>query len=495
MIASPVRHLSLLGSPLSAQRLMDSARQAQSLWMDSSIGRRLRVVREFRRLLPERFEEVVGSIAIAERRSPAETLSGEVLPLAAACRFLERRAARVLRSRRLTTGRPRWLGGSSIEIERAPMGLVLIIGAGNYPVFLTGVQVLQALVAGNAVLLKPAPGGEQAARVLAELLLAAGLPEGLLVLLDGAPEAARQAIAHGVDKVVLTGSSATGREVLRQLSERLTPAAMELSGCDAVFVHPSADPAQVAAALAFGITFNSGATCIAPRRVFVTHPHVRPLESCLRDRLAGTSALRVDSRRAERLQQLVEAAVAAGARLVTGTLPFDGGLEPLVLAGVTPEMELARADLMAPVLSLIEVETMDEALRFDARCPYALGATVFGSRREADHLARRVQAGVVVVNDMIAPTADPRIPFGGRAESGFGLTRGPEGLLELTQPRVLISRGGSWRPHFEPLEPGDEAIFAGLLRARHGRSRRDRFSGWIEMSRALRRRARRSQGK
>ncbi len=101
----------------------------------------------------------------------------------------------------------------------------------------------------------------------------------------------------------------------------------------------------------------------------------------------------------------------------------------------------------------------------------------------------------MVVNDMIAPTADPRIPFGGRSESGFGVTRGPEGLLELTRPRVLISRAGSWRPHFEPLEPGDDQIFAGLLRGRHGRSWRDRSAGWIETIRALRRRARRPQGK
>jgi acyl-CoA reductase-like NAD-dependent aldehyde dehydrogenase len=219
-----------------------------------------------------------------------------------------------------------------------------------------------------------------------------------------------EATAAGVDKVFLTGSEETGRAVLATLAPHGIPAVMELSGHDAVFVCDGADLGLVARCVAYGVTFNGGATCIAPRRVFVTRAMAAELEPRLAKALG------------------------------------EG----------------------APAVSIIAVETIDEALALSNQCPYRLGASVFGPPNVAAAVAARVDAGCVVVNDMIAPTADPRLPFGGRGRSGFGLTRGAEGLLEMTRVKAVATRIGSFRPHLEPPHAGDEALFAAYLSAAHG---------------------------
>jgi delta 1-pyrroline-5-carboxylate dehydrogenase len=135
------------------------------------------------------------------------------------------------------------------------------------------------------------------------------------------------------------------------------------------------------------------------------------------------------------------------------------------------------ADPAASVAALVPVADEEEALQRIARSPYRLGVAVFGSPARARALARRVDAGVVVVNDMIVPTADPRVPFGGRGKSGFGVTRGAEGLLEMTTTRTVIVRAGKFRPHFEAVGERDAPLFAALVQALHGSSLGRRWRG------------------
>jgi acyl-CoA reductase-like NAD-dependent aldehyde dehydrogenase len=189
----------------------------------------------------------------ALNRTVADTLGAEVLPVMEACRFLERSAGRILAPKRLgVKRRPIWLAGLDSRVERAPWGVVLLIGAGNYPLLLAGVQAIQALVAGQCGALEAGAGNEAP-------VLRFGTADGVRTesgIADGArlPAWKRrlEAMDAGVDHVVLTGSAETGKAVLRRLAETLTPATMELSGCDAVFVLPGAELAHTVRALAFG---------------------------------------------------------------------------------------------------------------------------------------------------------------------------------------------------------------------------------------------------
>jgi len=183
---------------------------------------------------------------------------------------------------------------------------------------------LQAIVAGNAVAIKPAPGAEQVTEQLVDLFVKSGVPEELIVLLDSSVESAQKAMETGVDKVILTGSSRSGRAILKQLADTLTPATLELSGCDAVYVLPGADLHRVCDVLMFGMRLNGGATCMAPRRVFIPKKYSEVFHRLLSQRLTSEfqRAWRTKVPRAthQRLWDGIESAIRSGARIFESDL-------------------------------------------------------------------------------------------------------------------------------------------------------------------------------
>ncbi|MFN3407667.1 MAG: aldehyde dehydrogenase family protein [Limisphaerales bacterium] len=455
----------------SVDSLVATARQAallaQTGWAATPVRDRVAILRRARRLIASHAEQLAEASAAARRRPVLESLTAEVIPLAEACRFLERNAERLLAPGRLgRRGRPLWLNGTVTEIHREPLGVVLIIAPSNYPLFLPGVQLLQALAAGNAVLLKPGANGTAAAQTLVNLLHHAGLDHRLAQVLPESPRAAQSAIAAGVAKVFLTGSATTGAAVYAELAPRLIPATMELSGCDAVLVRADADLDLTARALRFGLELNNGATCIAPRRVFVH----RAVASQLEGRLAALPGAAAPLELALHVRRHIDDALAQGAHLIQGRLLSDQAcLPPLVIAGASTSMRLLHEDIFAPVMSLVTAEDDHEAVAMANDCPYALGATIFSAdETAARELAARLNAGLVIINDLIVPSADPRVPFGGRGRSGFGVTRGADGLLEMTAPKVVTVRRSRFLPHLDAPGANDAELFRQFLVLQHG---------------------------
>jgi acyl-CoA reductase-like NAD-dependent aldehyde dehydrogenase len=409
-------------------------REVQALWADEPIEARMAFVRRIRHGLAASAKELAALAAKNEPISLAEKLASEVLPLADACRWLERRAPRVLRSRSWNRKlRPLWLGGSSFEVQRQAYGLILVIGPGNYPLFIPAVQALHAIAAGNAVLLKPAPGTREVALAFSRLAVAAGLDQRLLTILPEESASVATAVAAGVDKVVFTGSSRNGRDVLTILTDSPTPSVMELSGHDAAIVMADANLDLVVDALRFGTRWNGGETCIAPRHILV-----------------NSSIAHILSERLER-----------------------EGLESLPL-------------------SIFEDE--NDATEMMALARFGLGASVFSRDvAAAARFARRLQTGFVLINDMIVPTADPRFPFGGQRASGFGVTRGEEGLLEMTRPHVVAVRRGARRRHFDEIIPNDTNLFLAYIGAAHGSRFSQRGQALARFAHALLTRRKRGQ--
>jgi len=446
-------------------------RRAQAAWAATPVKERLRLARKLRALLAETSLSITRGLGRSATED-AEILAAQILPLADACRFLEKETVKLLRPRELGSRlQPFWLRGTGVQIRREPCGVVLVIAPSNYPLLLPGVVVLQALLAGNAVLLKPGPGGMGAAAMLSDILVSAGLPDGLLTLLPPEEGSVQAALDAGVDKVVFTGGARTGRTLLHEFAEHLVPAVMELSGSDAMFVRHDADVPLAAEALLFGLRLNQGATCIAPRRVFVHRSRAAELERRIVELVTRRGHRRLgSSKSSSHITHLVIAATASGARVLAGEVNQQtGGISaPVIVTNATPSMRLLREDHFGPAAAIVAVRDDEEALRCNDECPYALGATIFSaSETEARALAARINAGVVVINDIIVPTADPRVPFGGRKASGFGVTRGAEGLLELTVPKVVMTRRNRWRPHLEPPADVDREIFTQYLKVAH----------------------------
>lgn len=427
-----------------------------------------------------------------QRTDPVDTVAAEVLPLCDALQWLGKAGPRVLASRKAgARGRPLWLWGVRSRVDRVAHGVVLIIGTWNYPMLLGGIQAAQALAAGNGVLWKPAPGSEPVCRALATALHSAGVPEAALQVLDSDVSAATEAIDAGVDLVVLTGSAGTGRKVLAQTAQRLTPTILELSGCDAAVVLAGADLDLAVNALRFGLTINSGATCIGPRRLIVEQPIAAEMLSRLRQACQSCGDFVVHPAAREAVAAMIQQTLDRGAQPQVGRVDLerlrgDGRMTPLVLGEIQPDWPIASADLFAPIATWQQAADPADAVDRVNASHYGLAATVFAERARAAPVAGQLRVGNVTINDMIIPTADPRLPFGGCGESGFGTTRGPEGLLQMTRPRVESWRTNRWLPHLQPTDEGTLPTLQGLLQLRHSGHIAGKRSGLRQILRGAR---------
>jgi acyl-CoA reductase-like NAD-dependent aldehyde dehydrogenase len=433
-------------------------------------------------------DELTAAVEKNVGRPKVEVLGSDILPLAAAAKFLEQRATRLLAPKRVR-GTPLYLFGESDVVHRRPWGIVGIIGTWNYPIFLNGVQLLQALVAGNGVLWKPSENGVTSAGILVRLLQEAGFPSGLVQLLSADREAGPQLLESDIDYLVFTGSATVGRHVAVRLAERLIPSTLELSGVDAMFVLDDAAVDLAARAAWFGITLNRGQTCLAVRRIFVQRGIYDAFVSSLKPMVEVAAPMPlVMETQAEQAQSLIGDAIAKGGLLLK---PTDCNrwasreCPPQIVLNATPAMELCRTECFAPLATVMTFDTIEQALEMDQQCPFALGASVFTrDSRLGQRVAQRLRAGNVSINDLIVPITHPATPFGGRGASGWGTTQGIEGLLAMTASQVVSRRRGTLRPHFAGATPGLGRLLRAMLTLGHAKGIQERLGGLREFWRS-----------
>ncbi len=466
-----MRSSTTLEQPRSSRRKRSSA---ERLWSERSLGFRLDLIERFRsKLLLER-DAILSMLALLRPYcSRAELTSSELIPLLDNCKFLQSRAPEILKPARLgRRGQPAWLFGVESVVHRESLGRILIVGPGNYPLFLPMVQAIYAWAAGNSVWMKSAPCTLELHAFLQDLFLSIGGPEDLFRLLGEDNEAYSRALSEGVAKVVVIGSAETGENVLSQAGQALVPAVAELSGWDAVFVHPEADLEKAAAAVAFGLALNGGRTCVAPRRIFF-RGDLKTFEGHLERELLSRARVQLNARDRACLENSIE----------DGCLILGGGdaSGPVVVSRVGTQHPLLQEAEFGSLAVLCAVESDEQALSLAERCPYALGASLFGPPDWCQSLGHRVPGHVVTFNDLVVPAADPRLPFGGSGRSGFGRMRGREGLLEMTQTRVISTRKGGTMDHLRPPGAADDPIIERFLLLSHAPHLLARMKALIEM--------------
>ena len=436
------------------QAAVARARAAQVAWAEVGVRRRIAVLREFRRRLHEKKSEIAQAITLEAGKPVAEALTTEVLVALDAARFLIDNAHRLLRDEALPHGNLATKLKSG-RLLREPYGVVGIISPWNYPFSIPATEALAALVAGNAVVLKPSEFTSLVALELRSLLQAAGVPQDIfqVVVGDGATGAAL--IHSQIDKLIFTGSVATGKRIAAAASEQLLPVVLELGGKDPMLVLNDADVDVASSAAVWGAFVNAGQACLSVERCYVQRSLY---ESFLKACAEKTKKLRVGrgldratdvgpmihERQLRIVESHVEDAVACGARVLAGgsRLPELGKnfYKPTVLADVTHEMRIMREETFGPVLPVMAFDHDEEAVRLANDSEYGLAASVWTRDRErGERLARRIQAGTVMVNDVVSCFGISEAPHAGVKSSGVGRTHGRFGLEEMVRLKYVDS--------------------------------------------------------
>ncbi len=499
-------------APARIAEVVAAVARVQPLWALLRVKDRARYMRRMAQAVIDEFDELTRSLSREQGRPAAEIAALELLPAIDALIWIADDGADVLGGRRVGVNHSLTIAKRA-RLAYEPYGVVGVIGAGSAPFAQPLGQIAGALLAGNGVAFKPAARAALAGESIARVLGRAGLPEGLVRIAHGGANVGVALAQSPVDKILFTGSPAVGRVVAGEGVSREKEVAVELGGKDAMLVLADAQvPRVVAGALWAGCT-GAGQARGSIERVYVAR---EVSERLLAGLVAGAAQLSVgnpadprtdvgplaSARRLERVDELVREAVEQGARLLCGGPVSPPGCEagsfyaPTVIADVTHEMRLMREPVDGPVLAVMAVDSVAEAIELANDSDYALGTSVWtADRYQALRIARELHAGMVWLNDHLPCPTVSRGPWGAAAGGGLGRTLGEAGLRACAQEKLITwdppaVRGLWWGPYDELTTHAARAV----AKMRSGREF-DREHAWRNGALALTRVGARALGR
>jgi acyl-CoA reductase-like NAD-dependent aldehyde dehydrogenase len=470
-----------LTMPEDVARAVGRARAAQPLWSELSYRERGRKIMAARRIVLKELEEIALLISRECGKPIAEAISLELTPVLDLMQYFARKTASLLSPQRISVGQYWTMGRSSYEIYK-PRGVVGIISPWNFPWSTPLGEVVMALMAGNTVVLKPSELTPLTGLKIKDIFDRAGLPEGVLEVVTGDGSTGAALVGSGVDKIMFTGSVATGKRVAEAAAKYLTPVVLELGGKDPMLVLDDAHVENAARGAVWAAFANSGQSCSAVERCYV---HESIAERFIEAAIAETKRLHqtvgtdktadVGAMSSERqlriVERHVEEAIDKGAvALVGGDRVRDTRgtfYQPTVLTNVTHEMEVMREETFGPVLPIMTFKTDDEAVRLANDSVFGLTASVWTSSiARGRRLAAQMNAGTVMVNEVLYSHGIAQTPWGGIKQSGFGRTHGRAGLLELVNSQHIHVNWLPFIPDFWWFNytPGAGELFRGFAR-------------------------------
>jgi acyl-CoA reductase-like NAD-dependent aldehyde dehydrogenase len=468
-----------LSSPEDVKEAVRRARTAQAAWASLSFRDRARIILRARKLMLAERDEIARLVSRETGKPVAEALSMEIVPTLDAMHYFAHATENLLRPQQIDIGQYGLMGRSSSIVFR-PLGVVGIISPWNFPLATPADEVVMALMAGNAVVLKPSELTPLIALKLGDIFQRADLPAGLLNVVTGDGSTGAALIDARVDKIMFTGSVATGKRVAEAAAKYLTPVVLELGGKDPMIVLEDADIKNAARGAVWGAFANSGQACASVERCYVQESIASKFieqvvaETKMLTQGPGTAAgVDVGSMSNKRQLEIVEAHVndakERGARILTGGRRGKDGeglfYEPTVVTGVDHHMTIMRDETFGPVLPVMTFKTEDEAIRLANDSVYGLTASVWTKNiARGRRLAERIEAGTVMVNEVVYTHGIAQTPWGGVKESGYGRTHGRLGLLELVHPQHIHVNRVSYLPDlwWFRYSPRAARLFAGL---------------------------------
>ncbi|MDD5711532.1 MAG: aldehyde dehydrogenase family protein [Smithellaceae bacterium] len=488
VLASPNRRTIEVFSPVDGSKIgdvpsftvdealeaLERAAVAQKAWAETPIGKRAEVISRFGRLLHENAREVATLISRENGKPLYESYMHEVLPIVHLCAYYAKRAEKILRPRPI----PIWIFKiRKSYIHFRPRGVNLVISPWNFPFTIPTGAVVMNLIAGNAVLLKPASLTPLIAYKMRALFDAAGLDAALLQIISGPGQMAEELIEKGapwLDYVNFTGSTEIGKRVAAVCGRHLIPCSMELGGKDPAIICADANLDLAAKSVVMGAFGNCGQICASVERVYahrdIYDDFVGRVVELVKNLKQGnplhSEEVEIGAMTSEAQLRIIEHqlndALAKGVRVLTGGKSSPLGemfFEPTVLVDCTGQMELVREESFGPFLPIMKVQTDEEAIAAANKSIYGLSAYVFSrNAKKAKRIAERLEAGTVMINETLLTHAFPETPWGGVKQSGMGRVHSDEGLRDLCHayhinydtipiPKLFWKRFWVWHPY------------------------------------------------
>jgi acyl-CoA reductase-like NAD-dependent aldehyde dehydrogenase len=445
-----------VASPADVAAAVERGRQAQRVWQSSQFSERARLLYRLRDLLLDDGDKLADILTAETGRPRAEVYGNELFYLCNAIGTWAKKSEAYLQPTRIKPHFP-LVKAKKVISSYSPRGVIGIISPWNFPLILTLGEAIPALMAGNAVVIKPSELTPLSAIFGAELAVKAGFPNNLLQIVVGRSETGEALIDHA-DMIAFTGSVQTGKRVMKRAAERLIPVSLELGGKDPMIVLKDADLERAAGACVWGALMNSGQACTSIERVYVEAPVYQPFIEKVVEKVRAIRQGKSDAEielgsltseaQLKTIAAQVDAAVARGAKALTGGRrnPTLAGFyyEPTVLVDIDHSMTIMTEETFGPVIPIMKVSDTEEALRFANDSRYGLSGSLYaGDKIAAEKLAAQLQSGAVCINDSLVNFIIPDAPMSGRKDSGFGYRHGAEGIRKFChQKTIVIDRFG-----------------------------------------------------
>lgn len=463
------------------RQAIEKSREAFQTWRKTSYRERADFLMQARTCILDKLEEIAGLISDEAGKPVAESLSMEIAPVLDLMQYFAKNAQKILKPQKINIGLYGLLGRSS-RIIYQPLGVVGIIPAWNYPFSIPLGEAAMALMAGNTVIIKPSELTPFTGLKIGEIFEKAGLPENVVQVITGDGGTGAALVDSAPDKIMFTGSVATGRKIAAAAAKNLTSVVLELGGKDPMVVFEDANLELAASAAIWGAFCNSGQSCSSVERLYVQETAAKELTNLivektkqLEQNLGSEETTDIGAMSSERQMQIVEDHVEDfrknGAKILTGgkrNTNFAGTFyEPTVIAGATNEMRGMQEETFGPTLPIATFKTEDEAVKLANESEFGLTASVWTrDLAKGKRIAEKIEAGTVCVNEVLYTHGIGQTPWGGFKNSGRGRTHGVEGLMELVQPQHIHINSFAFLPNawWLPYSPEAVKTFRGFAR-------------------------------
>ena len=461
-------------------RIINESKAAQKEWQKISVKDRARRILKIKNYLVNNIDLLSKTISDDNGKVRFDALTTEILPAIMATKYYTKKAAKFLKEKKISSS-SLILVNKRAKVRYEPFGVVGVISPWNYPFAIPYSEVIMALIAGNGVILKTATETLMVGKALSDAIDSANLPKGLFQFINLPGRIAGEGfLSSGIDKLFFTGSVPVGKLLMKKAADTLTPVSLELGGNDAMLVCEDADIDRAVNGSVWAGLSNAGQSCGGVERIYV---HQNVYESYLAKLKAKVETLRIGNpndfetdvavmtteKQLNTVKLHLDDALSKGAILYAESKTNDNSkniLTPKVITNLNHNMLMMRDETFGPLLGVMKVKNMDEAINLANDSLFGLTGSVWSeNHKKAIELGSRIKAGAITINDHLMSHGLPETSWGGFKESGIGRAHGEQGFMEMVQSQYIINdvlpgvkKNIWWHPYSKELYDGLKSI-------------------------------------